>query len=125
MKTKSLRQLRRDFLNETKNHFNLTNRAVLPGRGCRYHIPETGIGCAIGRKIEDKTLCVTLDSCSMNIGVSSGAVFSKLPSDLQKLGQRFLGQVQILHDDEDHWTETGLSEKGKQTVARIRQEFKL
>lgn len=113
----SLRQKRRNLLNETKNHFNLGNRSQSGGK-CKY----AGVGCAIGRKIKNKRLCAILDGKS-DSGIAT--VFSKIPKSLRELGIDFLGMVQELHDDEKNWTATGLSEIGKENVNEIRAQFKL
>lgn len=100
------------FLNETVAHFNLTNRSYdEKSYLCLY----AGIGCAIGRKIDDKQLCAEFDSlCDNQIdsSVNNNTVFFKLPKELQELGQDFLYTIQKLHDDAGNWSINGISEYG-------------
>jgi hypothetical protein len=95
------------FLVETATHFNINNRGhdKING-GCSYLL-----GCAIGRKIEDKDLCRTLDTMTVQ-GRSFSAVFEKMPPFFQSLGIGAVRATQHLHDEIDNWDENGLSPRG-------------
>lgn len=113
---------RLELLNETISFYNSNNRCVADNlSSCLYH-KEGSAGCAIGRYIEDKELCVKLD----NMGsVSNKEVFDLLPKKLTILGQGFLSSIQGLHDDKECWEEDGLSEEGKKRVISIKGTFGL
>lgn len=111
--TLTLKEEKLALLEETVNHFNLRNRSTRAAGRCIYG----GVGCAIGRKIQDKNLCNELDNAPMT-GVS--AIFDRLPEDLQKFGKPFLAQLQDLHDDIDFWTRSGISYKGLKRVALMK-----
>lgn len=116
-----------DFLNETIAHYNSKNRCEINKR-CKYS-PIEGVseGCAVGRHITDKELCKHLDDLSAkdNGSVNIKEVFDLLPKNLQELSQRFLGNIQQLHDNPYNWTETGLSIEGLNYVRHIKQIFSL
>lgn len=101
---------RREILEDTIQHFNSNNRSVVNNnRRCLY----SGNGCAIGRLIKDKELCLTLDD--LNGGWSDTSVVSVwplLPDELKELGQKFLVSLQTLHDIEEYWDINGLSVSG-------------
>lgn len=127
MKTISLRQKRRNYLNDTKNHYNSKNRSVRAG-ACLYSpAHENTEGCAIGRKIKDKKLCENLDRLGRDgsTGVSNNAVFAKFPYDLKNLSQRFLRNMQTLHDMNENWDSMGLTKLGKSYVKLIQLKYKL
>jgi hypothetical protein len=119
---KQLKELRLEFLNETINFFNSTNRSF-KNKGCHYYL-EGKDGCAIGRKITDKDLCRELDKM-LDSSVSNIEVFESLPMELKILGMTFLKKVQLLHDIGTHWDEHGISESGKQYVNEIKEFFSL
>lgn len=110
-----LTQTRLQFLTETINYYNSTNRGVLKSGLCSYVL-----GCAIGRHLTSE-LAAKLELS--NFGVAHPEMFKQLPENLQKLGESFLREIQILHDNEKNWDENGLSEKGKEEVEYIKQLF--
>lgn len=120
---KTLKEKQLDLLNETISFFNLGNRCIGSdsSTACFYYY-EGKEGCAIGRKIEDKELCKSLDKEG---AVTRNYVFNLLPDNLKELGQDFLINVQGLHDTISFWTKTGLSEKGEEKVIEIKNEFEL
>lgn len=116
---KTLQQKQLEFLNDTVNHFNSTNRGITPETlGCSYEH-----GCAIGRHL-DKKLAMKLDGCGSGY-VSEPEVFNELPEELKELGPHFLARVQSLHDSELNWTEKGLSKHGEKTVFNIKNDLNL
>jgi len=123
MKATELRTKRIEFLKDTINHYNLQNRSQSPlGNGCYYSAAhENTQGCAIGRHIQDKDLCLKLDS----MGGISFKIFNLLPNKLQELSIDFLARVQQLHDRNVNWIIKGLSKRGEIIVNDIITEFKL
>lgn len=65
---------------------------------CLYFPPKgsQSEGCAIGRLLPPK-LAIELDK-QENTAVGSAEIFNKLPEWMQKLGTKFLTQMQFLHD---------------------------
>ncbi len=124
-----LQQEQLAFLTETIQHYNSNNRGQDNRGVCQYSPSEASKGCAIGRHIEDKTLCVTLDNGvgehSAAKSVNSEIVFKLLPESLQQLGQDFLIHMQKLHDNPLNWIETGLTNYGLETVKEIKSIFGL
>ncbi len=115
----TIKQKRLALLDETAAHFNSKNRSATPN-GCFYG----GIGCAIGRKIEDKELCAKLDEkwdSEQGSSVGNCAVFRKLPGDLRKLGQSFLRDLQLLHDTDHNWDSKGLTLDGHEAYEAIKK----
>jgi len=111
------------MLNDTINHFNSGNRSVST-KNCMYApAHDKTEGCAIGRLIKDKALCIEFDSITNN-SVRSVEMFLKLPLELQALDQDFLLSVQNLHDVGYYWNETGLNDRGLRKVEDIKNNFK-
>jgi len=111
---------RQKLFSYTIKYFNLNNRSVHPnGKGL-----YSGKGCAIGKHIKDKQLCSKLDTiiCS---GLTESDIYRRLPTNLQKLGQDFLIDIQMLHDNRDNWTISGLSRSGIRKSVLIAQEYNL
>lgn len=98
------------FFVDMLGHYNSTNRGIKKGMSYGGNACSYVAGCAIGRKIEDKALCATLDAQGDS---SADKVFDMLPLDLQKLGKEFLADVQGVHDSFDNWNETGLTSEGE------------
>ena len=109
------------FLEETINHFNINNRGYnINISACSY-----SAGCAIGRNL-DIELCKLLDNheCG-DSGIENNEIFELIPTNLQELTQKFLIEIQVLHDSKSSWDENGLSEIGKMNVQSIKKQFKL
>jgi len=110
------------LLNDTIAHFNSTNRAHQYGR-CQYApIEGISVGCAIGRLIEDKKLCAKFDK---GMSKTVNGIFGQLPKELQQYQKDFLNDLQSLHDDENNWESTGLTEQGFEEVVYIKKKFGL
>jgi hypothetical protein len=103
-----------EFLKDTINHFNSSNRGVNFNGRCCY-----SAGCAIGRHIPDKELCKEMDEYGDTIIIMSNYLYNKLPESLKELGQSYLDQVQDLHDDDRSWDKNGLTDHGKMSVNKI------
>ncbi len=124
----NLKEKQLKVLNDTVNHFNKGNRSVSNvhnnSSGCWYAPQnDTTTGCAIGRLIEDKSICRILDKRGAYI--SEENAFDLLPAELQALGQGFLINLQQLHDYGGNWNQTGLSEEGKREVEIIKNRYEL
>jgi len=57
--------------------------------------------------------------------VTNNTVFAMLPENIKSLGQHFLGDLQMLHDDTYSWDSNGITEKGKIRVDNIKCNFEL
>lgn len=115
----NIKQRQLHVLEDTCNHFNINNRSVKNTR-CVYG----GVGCAIGRLIENKSLCEFLDTCAPST-ISNKNVFEKIPESLQELGIEFLRELQLLHDDSANWYIAGLNDRGLASRINIIKNFQL
>lgn len=104
------------FLKETVQFYNLGNRATTLRGTCLYKETETSPGCAIGRFLPHDGKFDLDKICGVKYAVSIG---SQLPVWMMEMGIEFLAAVQSVHDFNDHWTDTGLSEIGKKEVLEI------
>ena len=73
-----------------------------------YYRTDKGLQCAIGRYIPRENYRPSLEGW----GVSDIMGNSTLPQEIESLGEKFLSQVQALHDSGLFWTDKGLSEEG-------------
>jgi hypothetical protein len=119
MKEKTIQQRRLEILDWEKNNRNINNRALDSKKNCSY---AAGIGCAVGRIIKDKNLCLFFDSKAAS-AVDNEEIFYALPDEIQELGCYFLTELQYLHDNPGHWNETGLSPEGQEKYNFILQTF--
>lgn len=106
-------------LQDTINFYTLENRAVDCFEKCQY-LTEDGKKCAIGRYLKkghEKELMECPKSVEAFLNISA---FAKIiPSWMKKIEPDFLKSIQVLHDKEEYWTETGLSKEGIENVKRI------
>lgn len=120
-----IKRKRREFLDETIEHFSHNPRAVNSNGSCSYSHNLNG-GCAIGRKLSpEKAELMAEDyiQCSGN--------YEKLPMNLYLLGVCFLMLVQELHDNSYYWGEGfyikgevgKLSDSGKEKVEQIKNLY--
>lgn len=110
-----------EFLKDTLDYYSTD-----PSRRCKKddvcaYSPKTiqhpnSKGCAIGRHLS-ASLAKKLDK--ENLQVNSHLIFYLLPKKLQLLGQGFLQDVQDIHDIDKYWSESSISNLGKQEVLRI------
>lgn len=122
---KTLKEKQLAFLEDTIAFYNSDNRGTAPGyTACVYSATEKSPGCAIGRHLTPE-LAYRLDNGSTGSGIINEWVFKEMPEWLKELTQPFLQQIQALHDEENFWNETGLSNLGKQRVANIKEMFSL
>lgn len=114
---KDISERRKVFAEDLVNFYNLKNRSFSKlEHACRYAPAHSqSPGCAIGRCLPVK-LGRRLDKVSSGSSIYSIMTYTKLPLPtwLTEMGSPFLVACQILHDDAEHWDETGLSESGKQ-----------
>jgi hypothetical protein len=107
------------------------------GRRCKdedgcYYSPKsvgkesTSSGCLIGRLLSPE-LAELIDSKESEIGINSliNECLYTLPSFMNQDNKHFLSACQSLHDVNRYWTETGLSDIGKNRVLSIIEEYNL
>lgn len=76
-----------------------------------------GNKCVIGKHIpEDKYT----DKLENGYSVGNIEIWELLPKSIQQLGKPFLQECQYIHDNEDNWTDTGLSEEGELAVSNLK-----
>lgn len=119
-----LKAKRLAFLEETAAFYNLGNRCFNESGLCQYFVGGKA-GCAIGRHIQNKTLCRRLDKLEdgsiQAIHDEAFPIYQKLPEKLRELGIQFLVLMQDLHDEASYWDENGLSRSGKDRIKFIKQ----
>lgn len=105
------------LLEETAKAFTLETRSVKPESiVCLYG----GRGCAVGRLIADKQLCARLDAFG-NSDIKNPAIWELIPEDVKEWGVDLLSNLQMLHDLEENWDSSGLTERGRQELAEIKE----
>ena len=123
---KTLQEKQLAFLEETVAFYSINPRCVILGEGgmetCRYFADGLS-GCAIGRHVKDKQICMDWDESALTVS----SIFQDLPISLNELGRGFLQNIQDLHDNNDYWDEetNGLSQEGINKVKSIKQEHYL
>ncbi len=122
---KTLKEKQLEVLNSTIKYFNINNRSTTNSEGgsCWYHPQYGGTeGCAIGRLVKDKALCKKLDTLG---SIGAGHAFLYLPHYLKDLTKEFLTEIQDLHDSSTNWNKSGLSERGRIALEKIKIKFNL
>lgn len=84
---------------------------------------ETSEGCAVGRLLSPKLREYLDKEYEGKGGVSNDDLFSKLPQEVQDLGQEFLSRLQGLHDTDRYWYSEGLTEIGVRAVRQIEKDY--
>ncbi len=119
--TKTIQQLRLEYLDEVANYYNTGNRSVsINGESCVYDDGK-GHQCAIGRRLspELRTKFDQRDSYFTVIHY----IFNELPENLKIYGQEFLSILQSLHDRNANWNDKGLSEYGITKYKIIKETY--
>ncbi len=107
------------ILDETAVAYTSKTRSIDQHDSCRYF--TNGRRCAVGRCLEDP------ERFSSTCGTVTYFTDLELCLKPEYRGHTlsFWRTLQSLHDNEDYWDENGLSEDGKEKVARIKEEFDL
>jgi hypothetical protein len=106
--------------------YTLSNRAGGGSRQCFYIDPDTGCQCAVGRCCEAPQAEWYGPWSTLRIG---SRIFEPDERDaLLKPEYRghsvfFWMELQGLHDNDKHWTETGLSAEGESYVQELRNRW--
>lgn len=121
-----------ELLNETVEYYSANPARRCVTHSACYYSPEKagkpGLseGCAIGRKLDPQTRLI-FDSQGLG-GISRilkrKDLVAMLPESLRLMEEKFLVMVQSLHDNDEFWTESGISEKGTEEVERIKDYLK-
>ena len=88
------------------------------GNYCFYR-NANGNKCVIGKQIPNEKYIDRLEGSS----VGATEIFSLLPESVQHLGRPFLQECQYIHDNEDNWTDTGLSEEGELALSNLKSSL--
>ena len=114
-------------------HYNSSNRCMNVDSGeCMYvptgYLEERSEGCAIGRLLPEWAKKVVKKDMELNI--DCGVVdlldrLSKMPKVFEDISTTFLMELQMIHDKEAFWNETGLSYKGKRQAVSVREDWDL
>lgn len=130
MNQTELTNARKSFLEDTiKFYSEDTSRRAVREKGsvpkCVYRLNQEGLikKCAIGRHIRDEDYNPEIESPS---GILTNLLAQEvLPIRVSQLGLEFLQNIQRLHDEDENWNESGISELGHQTVKEIKDWFNL
>ena len=114
----TIKERRKQILEDTINHYNSTNRAATEKGRCYYYDHKTGRRCAIGRLLAEEE-AIALQGIGLG-GCQVRAISYYLPESVFELGIHFLSMLQSLHDKATYWNEEGLSESGKEFVEDIK-----
>lgn len=133
---KTLRQRRLEVLEDTVKYYSEDINRRCFGDGddpseCRYSpksVGKEGIsqGCAVGRLLPQE-MKDEIDETYGAVNIDDLVSYHSyaLPKEVISLGVNFLVQLQRLHDKNEHWSKSGLSDKGQLTVNEIKETFKL
>lgn len=114
-----LQQRQLAFLEDTITYYSEdVNRRATINERCMYRTPD-GKKCAIGRYIPDDKYCDDYE------GFNCSYIIDMLPKEIQEFNMIFLKEIQRLHDKDEYWTLTGLSQLGIHTVNCIKNKFEL
>lgn len=125
----SLQKKQLAFLEETVAHYNSTNRCA-KNVSCKYSPKSVNLegiseGCAIGRKLDPEIALKIDQEYPTGVAVSNPKVYKQLPEDLQKLGRKFLVEIQTLHDKSRLWNVKGITDEGIRRVNAIKASYGL
>jgi len=115
---------KQSIIEETAAYYNLGNRSVCPKKGgCLYLNPE-GKMCAFGRCMTEEGLDAYKNSGDYVRALSVGdSVDHLLLADYKGHSVEFWTDIQMFHDMENHWTETGLSSKGEEFKKKLLKKY--
>lgn len=105
------------FLEEMCAHYNNTNRAATESGACFYGPAPHSRGCAIGAWVP------ALSGCRGPIFLVQSEIPKILPDWMQSMGIRFLADCQVLHDNSEFWTDTGLSNEGLKHKRELIEQY--
>lgn len=118
---------REEFLLDTIKYYSEdTSRRCATESRCTYSpktLNKNSEGCAIGRWL-DEELQLELDALGA-VPVQNKKVFDKLPKWMQSMETYFLQHIQDLHDTGYCWSESGLSQFGKDKVNEMIEHYTL
>lgn len=115
----SLKKQQLKFIETELGHYIADpSRRSTNGSYCFYK-HANGNKCVIGKQIPENKYTDWLEDYS----VGATEIFSLLPESVQQLGIPFLQECQYIHDNEDNWADTGLSEEGKLAVDNLKKSL--
>jgi hypothetical protein len=125
-----MQKTKREIIEETANFYHLGNRGYSAHTlDCVYLDFQTRNRCALGRCFDapDETLydltgTVDRDGCILMAGKPSERwidIETLLKKEYRGHSPDFWNDLQSLHDGEKNWTNDGLSERGKQKIENL------
>ena len=119
----------KEFLIDTINHYNSSNRCSHQDGDCCYSPFTAGLegkseGCAIGRFMEPE-VALEMDNKHdlMNIRTLLNHEPDCISDWMKEFDIDFLTAIQNLHDADVYWNKQGLSELGHEEVLKICKKF--
>ena len=118
--TPELKAARQKFIDEKLQYYidDPSRRAVDDDGNCFYRSPE-GKQCIIGSCIPETVYERSME----NKTLENNEVQEKLPVEILNLGIDFLAEVQLFHDNNYYWTDSGLSESGINQLETIKRHY--
>lgn len=114
----------KELLESTIEYYStdVNRRCVADWSGCYYsplRADKVGIsdGCAIGRFMTEEQQRLAEGHPAVSLP------YSQIPVSLRGIGRKFLGEIQLLHDQEDYWDEDGLTVSGKTAVVVLKKKY--
>jgi hypothetical protein len=124
----TIKQFQLELLNDTINHFNSNNRAVIVMFSeikCVYSSTNNSVGCGIGKHLTEDLAAEMDNKHPSSIFDLFDEYYTEFPDIIKYSGKQFCHQIQLLHDNEENWDKNGLSEEGKERVEEIKLMFEL
>lgn len=129
MKEQFIKNAQTQFLRETVQFYHRGNRGARETGSCQYSPQPHSPGCAIGRHISNKELTKQWDNLPLDNPGPGICAWHETDlvnlGPLSVLGKDFLASCQSLHDREEHWDGSGLSEYGIEKVKGLCDSFEL
>ena len=124
----AIKEKRKKAMNIIINHFNSGNRGVNGDSPACYYRSEDGLKCAVGIFIKDEYIddddwVEAHNQTDIKFLIDDNEEI--LVEEYRGLGRRFWETMQWLHDEEDNWTDKGLSSAGEEAVVKIKELNKL
>lgn len=119
-----------ELIEETVNYYSdpskrgIEKSKVTGKPQCIYYNPITGNKCAVGRCIKDDLISqFQLDYHYNGLSLHMD-LKNKLKPEYKNIPFELWGQLQMFHDLPQHFTETGISEEGREFIEHLKTTCK-
>lgn len=123
-----MRKTRLEIIDETVAFgYTSTHRGKTVGGHCFYLHPDTNVPCAVGRcciaplpEWEGPWTQLSIGNRQLDYETRE----ELLKPEYRAQGTYFWQEIQHLHDNDENWTDSGLSAVGTQRVIHLREKWK-